>query len=64
VLEALFFGFLRKSVPAALVAAVVLCGPVSHFSSPALMAIAMAVAVITAVVLIVILSGRVNTMEV
>jgi hypothetical protein len=61
---ALFLGFLRKSVPVAIVTAVVLCSPVSNFGSPALMAIAMAVAVVIAVVLIVILSGRVNTMEV
>jgi ABC-type transport system involved in multi-copper enzyme maturation permease subunit len=61
---ALFLGFLRKSVPVAIVTAVVLCSPVSNFGSPALMAIAMAVAAILAGVLLVILSGRVNTMEV
>jgi ABC-type transport system involved in multi-copper enzyme maturation permease subunit len=61
---ALFLGFLRKSVPVAIVTAVVLCSPVSNFGSPALMAAAMAVAVIIAGVLTVILSSRVNTMEV
>jgi ABC-type transport system involved in multi-copper enzyme maturation permease subunit len=61
---ALFLGFLRKSVPTAIVTAVVLCSPVSNFSNPALMAVAMAVAVIIAAMLIVVLSRRVNTMEV
>ncbi|MDR1068059.1 MAG: ABC transporter permease [Clostridiales Family XIII bacterium] len=60
---ALFLGFLRKSVPVAIVTAVVLCSPVSNFGSPMLMAIAMAACAVTAAVLIVVLSGRVNAME-
>jgi ABC-type transport system involved in multi-copper enzyme maturation permease subunit len=61
---ALFFGFIRKSVPTAIVTAVILCSPVSNFGVPALMAIAMVVTAVTAGILTVVLSGRVNTMEV
>jgi ABC-type transport system involved in multi-copper enzyme maturation permease subunit len=61
---ALFLGFWRRSVPTAIVAAIVLCSPVSNLSSLVLMAAAMAVAAIAAVILIVVLAGRVNAMEV
>jgi ABC-type transport system involved in multi-copper enzyme maturation permease subunit len=61
---ALFLGFMRKSVPTAIITAVVLCIPVSNFDSPALMAAATTVTSIAAAILIGVLAGRVNAMEV
>jgi ABC-type transport system involved in multi-copper enzyme maturation permease subunit len=63
-LIALFLGFVRKSVPTAIVTAVVLCSPVSNAGTPLLMAIAAAAAVIIAAVMLGVLSGKVNAMEV
>ncbi|MDR1213101.1 MAG: hypothetical protein LBK54_03275 [Propionibacteriaceae bacterium] len=60
----LFLGFWRKSVPVAIVAAVVLCCPVSNFGSPALMVAALAVAAIAAAILLGVLASRVDKMEV
>jgi ABC-type transport system involved in multi-copper enzyme maturation permease subunit len=60
----LFLGFVRKSVPTAIVTAVVLCSPVSNLSSPTLMVAALAGAALAAAILLVVLASRVNTMEV